>query len=153
MLLESVQYIAQFVACEVLIAYTASGTCYYKDLLLLKRSAILLPSSLPAAVHLPFFCLYTAISTGGMGVRADHPAFYRILYYIQSPHSLPLNGLRYNFFFCLWTTIHFFQHVVVLQMWQKYQEEINMQEQSWPFTTTAASDHVTWCSRQHCWHY
>lgn len=100
MLLESVQHIARFVACEVLIAYTASGTCYYEDLILLKRSAILLSSSLPAAVHSPFFCSYAAISIGGMGVRADHPAFYRILHYIQTPYLLPLNGLlRYGYIF------------------------------------------------------
>lgn len=36
-----------------------------------------------------------------------------------------------DIFFFLWTSIHFFQHVVILQIWQKYQEEINMQEQSW----------------------
>lgn len=100
MFLETVQYIAWFVACEVLIAYTASGICYYKDLLLLKRSAILLSSSLPATVHLLFFCSYTAISTGGMGVRADYPAFYRIFYFIQNPYSFSLNGpWRYGFFF------------------------------------------------------
>lgn len=109
MLLKSGQDIARFVTCEVLIAYAASGTCYYEDLALLNRFSILLPSSLPAAARFPFFCSYTAISTGGVGVL-----------------------LGYGGFFCLWTTIHFFQHVVILQIWQKYQEKINMQEQSWP---------------------
>lgn len=67
-LLESGQYIARFVTCEVLIAYAASGTCYYEDLVLLKRSSILLSSSLPAAASFPFFCSYTGISPGGVGV-------------------------------------------------------------------------------------
>lgn len=100
MLLENVQYVARFVACQVLIAFTASGTCCYEDLLLLKRSAAPLSSSLPAAAHLPFCCSYSALSARGTGVRADHPAFYRILSYILNPYLLPLNGLlRYGFFF------------------------------------------------------
>lgn len=109
MLLESGQYTAWFVTCELLIVQAASGTCYYEDLVLLKRSSILLSSSSPAAACFPFFCSYTAISPGGVGV---------------------LLGLG-DYFFCQWTTIHFFQHVV-LHIWQEYQEEINMQEQSWP---------------------
>lgn len=135
MLLESVQYVAWFVACEVLIAYTASGTCYYEDLLHLKRSAILLSSSLPAPAHLPFFRSYTAISAGRKGVRADHPAFYRIFLLYPNPIFISTEWtIKIQIFVCLfvvWTTIDFFQHVVILQIWQKYQEENNMQQQSW----------------------
>lgn len=70
--LESGQYTARFVTCEVLIACAASGTCYYEDLLLLKRSSIPLSSSLPAAACFPFSCSYTAISPGGVGVLSGY---------------------------------------------------------------------------------
>lgn len=122
MLLESVQYIAEFVAPEVLIAYTASGIHHYKDLLLLQRSAVLLPSSLPAAVHLPF-CSHSAKAQEERS-QSKPAKFYRVLCHIPSPCSLPLNKLLRHGFFVSVSYHSFLPALHHSQTWQMYQKTL-----------------------------
>lgn len=96
MLLKSGQDIARFVTCEVLIAYAASGTCYYEDLALLNRFSILLPLSLPAAARFPFFCSYTAISTEGVGVLLGYGGFKFFVCELLSTSSSMLSFCRFD---------------------------------------------------------